>query len=71
MATAFTEADFTNLKGKHSTELQFMVDALNTNLPLLIVTNQPQKLIENITTVSKLVGQKLNRILLNDRSDTA
>ena len=63
--------DFISLKGQHSNELQFITDCLNCNIPLLVVTNHPQRLVQSLQTLSKISGQKLNRILLNERSDTS
>lgn len=68
---SYTTTDFRDLKGKHSTYLQFVIDCLNCNIPILLVTNDPQRSLENLQSLAKISGQKLNRILLNDRSDTS
>jgi len=42
------------LKGAHSTQLQYIVDCINCNIPLLLVTNDPQRLIESLQTLAEL-----------------
>ena len=40
-----TEGDLINLKGSHSLSLQYMIDCLNTDIPLLVQTNNPQRFV--------------------------
>eukprot|EP00347_Sterkiella_histriomuscorum_P024492 403330924 len=63
--------DLIELKGAHSKQLQYLIDCLNTNLPILIQTNNPQKLLKNLETLSFVSGYALNRLLLNEKSDTS
>jgi hypothetical protein len=64
-------SDCLSLKGPHSRQMQFIVDCINSNLPLLIVSNDTQKLASNLQTLAQLAGNPLSRILLNEKSDTS
>ena len=63
-------SDILKMQGSHAKNLQFLVDCLHTNFPLLVVADDCQKIIKNLQTIALLWNKKLNRILLNDRSDT-
>ena len=62
--------DILKMQGAHTKSLQFLADCLHTNFPLLVVTDDCRSFIRNLQTISQLWNKKLNRILLNDRSDT-
>lgn len=63
-------SDILKMQGGHTKSLQFLADCLHTNFPLLVVTDDCRQLIRNLQTMAQLWNKKLNRILLNDRSDT-
>ena len=58
------------MQGNQTKSLQFVCDCLHTNFPLLIVSDKCDNFVRNLQTISRLANKKLNRILLNDRSDT-
>lgn len=58
------------MKGPHAKQLQALVDCLHSNLPVLVITNDPQRFSKTLQVLAKLSQTKLKRILLNDRSDT-
>jgi len=62
--------DVLKMQGDHAKNLQFLVDCLHTNFPLLVVADNCHELVRNLRTIALLWNKKLNRILLNDRSDT-
>lgn len=59
-----------HLQGSHTKRLQFLVDCLHTNFPLLVMADDCHAFVRNLQTLAHLSGRKLNRLLLNDRSDT-
>jgi len=62
--------DILTMQGNHTKSLQFLVDCLHTNFPLLVVTDDSHRFVKNLQTIAQLSNKFLNRILLNDRSDT-
>jgi hypothetical protein len=66
----FTFSDYQDMKGPHAKQLQALVDCLHSNLPVLVITNDPQRFSKTLQVIAKLSQTKLKRILLNDRSDT-
>ena len=68
---SYSLGDYLKLKGPHSRELAFVVDCLNCNIPLLLVSNQTPRLTEDLQTLARVAGHRVNRILLNERSDTS
>ena len=62
--------DILGMQGNQTKSLQFLSDCLHTNFPLLIVSDNCDSFVRNLQTISRLANKKLNRILLNDRSDT-
>lgn len=58
------------MQGNHTKPLQFLTDCLHTNFPLLVVADNCDRFVRDLQTISRLANKKLNRILLNDRSDT-
>ena len=58
------------MQGNHTKALQFLTDCLQTNFPLLIVADNCYRFVRDLQTISRLANKSLNRILLNDRSDT-
>jgi len=49
--------EVSSLKGPHANELQYLVDCLNCNLPLLVVTNDTQRFVANLQTLAHISGQ--------------
>jgi hypothetical protein len=58
------------LQGPHSKSLQFVCDCLHTNFPLLVMSDDCDRFIANLQTLSSIFAHKLNRIIVNERSDT-
>jgi hypothetical protein len=71
LSSPLTSSDLSDLVGPHSLSLHYLLDSLLCNLPILALTNDPHRLISNLRTMALATGQTLNRILLNDRSDTS
>lgn len=59
-----------DLQGSHSKSIQFVCDCLNTNFPLLVMSDDCDRFVRNLQTLSSVYAQKLNRIIVNERSDT-
>jgi midasin (ATPase involved in ribosome maturation) len=59
-----------DLQGPHTKSLQHLCDCLHTNFPLLVMSDDCDRFVENLQTVSSIFAQKLNRIIVNERSDT-
>lgn len=59
-----------DLQGTHSKSLQMVCDCLHTNFPLLVMSDDCDRFVRNLQTLSSLFAQKLNRIIVNERSDT-
>lgn len=55
-SATFTLDDFQNLKGPHSIPIQYVLDCLQSNLPLLLISNDPQRLLSNLQTISQATG---------------
>jgi len=47
-----------------------LVEALQANFPILVVSDDCPRFSADLQTLSRLSNKKLNRLLLNDRSDT-
>lgn len=62
--------DFLIMKGPQAASLQALCDSLDSNIPILVTTNDSTKLLQAIKILAKLKPAKLRRILLSDRSDT-
>ena len=58
------------VRGPHTKSLQFLVDSLHAGFPLLVVADDCHRFGADLQTIARLAGKKLNRILLNERSDT-
>ena len=63
-------SDIIGLKGNHTKQLKALSDCIEAGFPILLVTNDPQRLQQNLSTMAVLQGQTLKRILLNERTDT-
>lgn len=59
-----------SLQGPQAKGLHHLLDALHTNLPLLVVSDNCQMSVQNLQTLASASNTKMVRILLNSRSDT-
>lgn len=62
--------DILQLQGSHTQSLQFICDCLKADFPLLIMSDDCDRLTKYLQTISQICSKKLNRILVNERSDT-
>ena len=63
-------SDFLLMKGTQGSSFQSLCDCLQANIPILVTTNDSMKLLQSLRLLSQIVGTKMRRILLSDRSDT-
>jgi midasin (ATPase involved in ribosome maturation) len=65
-----TFKQFIEMKGVNAAKLQTLCDCLAMNIPVLITTDDPPRMIRTLSFIASVAGQEMSRILLSERSDT-
>ena len=62
--------DLIDFKGPQALQFQSLNHSIELNLPILVTTDDPKRLIRSLNLMAMVRSVKMRRILLSDRSDT-
>jgi midasin (ATPase involved in ribosome maturation) len=65
------QADISLLLGQNSKSVENLVSCVNSRVPVLIVTDDTQKVQQVLSTIASLSNQAFDSVLLNDKTDTS